>query len=233
MSEEQIPAVFRRQRVAPRRTISDAIGGQTAATALGALEQGMEVFGFTMGQFSVIHLLAAILAQTGPADVTISTWTAASREIDVAYNLLRDGRVRSLRFLVDFSFPRRQPRYCEQLRERFGDACLRVTKSHAKFLLIRNETWNLCVRTSMNLNENTRFETFEVSDDLAMAEFLESVVAMVFRTQGESEGFTRRPSENTAEFDLFGRDPDRNFGDEASRFGATLDDANSPGFSVV
>lgn len=49
--------------------------------------------------------------------------------------------MRSIIWLVDASFPVRQPGYCAAMRERFGDAAIRVTENHAKFVLVGNEQW--------------------------------------------------------------------------------------------
>ena len=151
-----------------------------AAEALGALEHGQDVFILTYGQFSLIDLLVAILDQTGPADVTISTWTAADAHLERAADLLESAQVRSMRWIVDRSFENRQPDYCHHMRRLFGDDCIRTTRSHAKFLVIRNDEWSVVVRTSMNLNENPRLENAEVSEDPAFAAFFERIADEIF-----------------------------------------------------
>lgn len=137
----------------------------------------------TFGQFSLIDALWAVLRQTGPADVSIATWTAAGADTTRAEQFLRDGRIRSIRWLVDRSFETRQPKYCATLRHLFGDEVIRTTRSHAKFATIRNSEWSLAVRSSMNLNHNPRLETFEVSDDPGLADFLDSMFDEIFDGQ--------------------------------------------------
>lgn len=117
--------------------------------------------------------IEAILEKTGPADVALSTWTAG-----------HNGNIRSLRFVADCSFGQRQPGYLAKLRELFGDGAIRATRAHAKFAVISNETWAVAVRTSMNLNENPRLESIEVSDDPELAGFLLRVVDEIFRRGG-------------------------------------------------
>jgi hypothetical protein len=116
---------------------------------------------------------------------------------------MRNGAIKSLRFIVDFSFPTRQPEYCAALRERFGDGCIRVVKTHAKFCAIVNESWNLVVRSSMNLNENRRMESFEISDCKPMADWLVDVVDKLFEFQPAGKGFSNRPWDNCVEFEQF------------------------------
>lgn len=161
--------------------------------------KGIELFGFTQGQFSLMELVQAVLARTGPADVAISTWTAAVADLRDAYNLLECGKIRAFRLLIDRSFETRQPQYCDSVRDLFGDDSVRATRIHAKFALIRNEQYDLSIRTSMNLNTNRRFEQFELSDDPALADFLDGVLASVWGAGGG--GFSPDPGQVEAALD--------------------------------
>ena len=149
---------------------------ENVATAVGPISPGCEIYGLSRGQFSLIDLMEHILDYSGPADVVISTWTAAGADIDYSLRLCGDGRIRSLLWLVDSSFQSRQPGYCAAMREHFGDEAIRITENHAKFVMFGNETWHLVLRTSMNLNENRRLESFEVSDDPNLYSYLAEVV---------------------------------------------------------
>lgn len=195
--------VFKRGRSTVKRDIRRAIAAKTAAEAIGELTPGCEIFGLSKGQFSLVDIMRHCLEASGPADVLVSTWTAANADLGFAYELLRSGSIRSMRFVVDFSFPTRQPEYAAALRERFGDDCVRVTKTHAKFVVVRNESWSLVIRSSMNLNENRRLESFEVSDCPAMADWLETVVNELFDCQPAGKGFENRPWDNCLEFEGF------------------------------
>ena len=179
--------VVRRKNV--NRKIVDGRYGETAGTVIGDLEPGCEIYGFTKGQFSCIHILEHILKQTGPADVVICTWSAASGDISAAHNMLTVGGIKSLRFIVDFSFKSRKPKFCQELIENFGADAIRVTSIHAKFMTVKNDKWNICIRTSMNLNYNPRFENFEISDDKQMLDFMHDVVDDIYETQEAHEGF--------------------------------------------
>jgi len=160
----------------PKRTVLRTINAATAAESVGPITPGIEVYGLSKGQFSLIELITHILDATGPAHVTISTWTAAGADLAHTHQLLADGRITTARWLVDFSFPSRQPAYCSQLRERFGDDSIRCTANHAKFVLIRNDSWSIAIRTSMNLNLNRRLESYEISDDAELCDWLETVI---------------------------------------------------------
>lgn len=172
--------VIRREQ--KQREIRAAKTGN-ARQAIGTIQPGCELYILTYGQFSLIDVLITLLEQTGPADVTLSTWTAASADLTTASRLMESAQIRSLRFVVDRSFLTRQPEYCAQMRRLFGDDCIRTMRSHAKFIAIRNDEWSIAVRTSMNLNENPRLENVEISDDTALCRFLESVADDLFREQ--------------------------------------------------
>lgn len=217
------PRVTRRDKRTGRKVRRELTTADCAA-ALGPIERGVDLYCLTMGKFSLIDVVEHVLAATGPADVVVSTWTAAGADIGFANRLLADGRLTSLRFLVDFSFPTRQPAYCAALREAFGDDAIRVTKNHAKFVLVTNAEWRVVVRTSMNLNECRRLETVEISDDAELAAFLLDVVDAVFAGQTAAESFQRKPGEHCEAFGAewgaasgeFGSGEKRFFGDGAA-----------------
>jgi hypothetical protein len=164
-----------------RQLLTAKVG--SAAQAFGGLEPGAEVFALTHGQFSLIDALVYLSNLTGPCDLSVCTWTAGTKDLQHMASLLAAGRFRSVRWLVDRSFITRQPAYCRTLRELFGDDCIRTTRSHAKFVTMRNETWDLAIRTSMNLNHNPRMECIEVSDDPALADFIDSQFDLYFTEQ--------------------------------------------------
>lgn len=151
-----------------------------ARDALADFDRGLETYCLTFGQFSLMDAVEAILEKTGPADVAIATWTAGAADLSRSAESLRNGNIRSLRFVVDCSFGQRQPGYLAQVRELFGDDAIRSTRTHAKYAVITNDDWSVAVRTSMNLNENPRLESIEVSDDPALAEFLLQVTDEIF-----------------------------------------------------
>lgn len=164
---------------------------ETAAEALAraGFARGREVFGFNQGTFSLIDLIDAVVEITGPADCTIATWTAAKSDMGHVLDWLERGRLRQMTWLVDRSFISRQPPLCAMLRSMFGDKSIRVTRCHAKFVLLGNEAWSCTLLTSMNLNRNPRIENYFVSDDRTLYREYLSLVARVFDGQDEGAGF--------------------------------------------
>lgn len=164
-----------------------------AQDAIGRLEHGQDTYILTYGQFSLIDALAAILDQTGPADVVVSSWTAADVHLEESAHMVEAMSIRNFRMIVDRSFRTRQPGYYRRMCALFGDDCVREIRSHAKFLLITNERWKIVVRTSMNLNENPRFENIEISEDAAFAAWMLGIVDEIFATVGLGERASLMP----------------------------------------
>lgn len=120
------------------------------------------------------------LTQTGPADLAVSTWTMGIYDQERAVEFYKNGRVRRARFIVDPSIFGRKPELAGSLVERFGADAFRCVNTHAKFCTITNDDWNICIRSSMNLNPNKRLENFDLDDDAALCSFFLGIVDEVF-----------------------------------------------------
>lgn len=177
------PTVFARRHRTCARELRDLRRKQTAAAAIHGLTRDLEVYGFTKGQFSLLDLIVALLEITGPARVTLSTWTAARHEILSLAELAGTGLLLSMRWLVDFTFARRDPEAAHQIRQTFGLEAIRVAQSHAKFCLLENSEWRLVLRSSMNLNMNPRFEDFTIAHDPQLADFLQTIIHDIWTRQ--------------------------------------------------
>lgn len=137
-----------------------------ASAALRDFGRGSHVFGLTKGQFSMIDIAAAVLEKAGPADVAIWTWCIAEYEVEAFGAFFADQRVTSLRVVMDWAGAQRDMPIVDDLQNRFGVDCIRITKTHAKIVTIATASgWRVTIRGSMNLNANPRFEQFDVSDD--------------------------------------------------------------------
>jgi len=173
-----------KRRIPANRVIEDQRRAASAADAIAALERdGCELVGLTRGQFSLTDLLTAVLDKTGPAALSISTWTAASASVQSMLDLLQTGRINRCRWLVDTTFVRRVPALVAQIRKEFGDDAIRVTRTHAKFATVTNDKWKVAIRSSMNLNSNPRLESYEIGHDPELCSWLEQVLADVWANQ--------------------------------------------------
>lgn len=182
------PSVFASKRN-HKRNLTKLLRKETAAEAIKDFSKELDVFGFTKGQFSLIELIEAVLEKTGPAKIDISTWTAANADLRSIYGFLETKNIISARFLLDFSFQRRQPAVAKQIRNIFGLDSLRITRNHAKFFLISNENWKVVCKTSMNLNQNPRFEDFDLSTDPDLFSFLQELFNEFFKKTISNQDF--------------------------------------------
>jgi hypothetical protein len=193
-------AEYVHKRPARSRKLVMACRCENAKQAIGEISANCEIYGFTKGQFSLIDIIEHCLDQCGPADIVVSTWSAASGDIQAAHRLMRENRIKSLKFIIDSSFKSRKPEFCAELLKTFGADCIRVSSVHAKFATIKSENFKLVVRTSMNLNNNPRFENFEISDDASLMDFMDAIVSEIWSTQETHEGFESTRSGNDRQF---------------------------------
>lgn len=179
-------------RDVPKRKVGRKFGGDTARDMLAdaGFGRGREAIFLTAGQFSSVDWIEAILDYTGEAQATIATWTAASADLDRVDRWISTARLSSCSWIVDRSFPNRQPAICDAFRARFGDESIRVFATHAKFSMIWNDAgWRVIALTSANLNLNARTEMFHAADDPNLFEQFKAMVDDVFASQRPGEGF--------------------------------------------
>lgn len=154
-----------------------------ARDTLAGLDHGVEIDVATFGQFSLIDAIEAILDVTGPASVTLATWTAAEFDLTQIEAQLLRAQITDLRLIIDRSFVSRQPRFVRLIHDRFGEGSVRSTRTHAKFVVIRNAEWSVVIRTSMNLNHNPRLEYLQVVDDADLADFWLNIADALFEEE--------------------------------------------------
>lgn len=163
---------------------------ETAQMALQGFGHGLELDCITFGKFSIIDAIAATLQITGPAKVTVSTWTAAMFDIHQLFAMFTNGTITDFRFIVDRGFVTCcPPQFSQKVKELFGEDAIRTAATHAKFVLIENDEWAVVIRTSMNLNHNARIEYLQVTDSRELLDFYESVCQKIF---DEEPGLSNR-----------------------------------------
>ena len=174
-------------RAGVRRRVIRTMNSCDPAHAIGPITPGMEVMALHKGQFPLMEIADYLLHQTGPADVTVSTWVAVTSDLDTARALMDHCNLRSYVWVVDRSFPNRQPAYCETMLRRFGPDSIVTTRSHAKFVVIRNANWNLVLRSSMNMSRGAQLESWEISDSNELADYILAVCAEAKHERVEME----------------------------------------------
>lgn len=149
-----------------KKAIAHRNGTIFAKDAIKGFSKNGKCCGLTNGSFSLISLIEAILDITGPAEVTISTWSAGLYDAGAVNSLKASGLIKDIRLILDRSFKTRQKGYSLYIQDVFSEEKIRTTNTHSKFVLIKNDEYNVCIRSSMNLNENKRCENFDIDDDV-------------------------------------------------------------------
>ena len=133
-------------------------------------------------------MIYSILQNIGPSNVICATWSAGIKDANTVRWMVDSNLVKSFLLVTDHSYVTRQAKYAVQLTELFGKDNIRTSELHAKFVLISNDDFKVCIRTSMNLNANRTCESFEIDENLEIFSFYEDFIKTTF---GEmSKGFT-------------------------------------------
>jgi hypothetical protein len=212
MFEKNSPKV---SPVAPKSSIAvrrehAAESFKTASECIGTLVKGSGIFALTRGQFSMIDAILACLDQTGPAHVSVWTWTVAEYEVAALSRLMRDERLLSGRMVIDGGARNKNAGIISDWKQSFGQDSVRYVVNHAKIALIENNNWKLLLRGSMNLNFNPRFEQFDLTEGGADFELVREIknelpILMDSASTGETYSATKLEQAFDAKtLDLFG-----------------------------
>lgn len=191
---------LRAGRVGLRR---NGLTAPSAREAFGRLVHGGRVVCLSKGAVSFADAVGYGLKTVGPADVALATWTVGSREIGVFRDLLAGGSVRSLKLMVDASFPARNPAYAAQLRASFGADCIRLAVCHLKLATIINDRWAVVVLSSANLNRNSRLEFFQIEDNARLATAINSTLGEWF-SEPAADHWDASRAEHRRRFEAWG-----------------------------
>lgn len=164
-----------------QRVNHDALAGRVSTAGF----ENSEVLAFTKGQLPLIELITRILQTAGPADLDISTWSSEEEHIAKLLRMIQSRWVKNCRFLIDSTLNRRDPLIVKRMRELLGDESIRVGKTHSKFVVITNDKWQIVIRTTLNLENNPKYETFTVSHDPELATFIRGIVDEAWYPSGK------------------------------------------------
>ena len=87
----------------------------------------------------MVDAILACLDQTGPAHLSIWTWTIAEYEVQCMDRLRMDERLQSSRLVIDFGARVKNGAIIHQWKTAFGPESVRYTRNHAKIATIRNQ----------------------------------------------------------------------------------------------
>ncbi len=149
---------------------------RSAAEAIGPIVPGLSLFLITRGQFSMLDMVAHVVAQLGQAEVSVWTWAIADYEVEAMSGLMMNRAIVGARLVVDRSAEQRSAKTIQDWRQRFGIDQVRVCKNHAKLARVWAADRRVLIRGSMNLNFNPRFEQADITEggeDFALVQRIE------------------------------------------------------------
>jgi len=117
----------------------------------------------------MMDVVTSAVEVTGPASLELGTWTISIDDVRTIAWMLENGDLTRVKVLVDRSF-RSFRSYYSALIELLGRDSVIETRTHAKFAILRNNAWNVAIRSSMNANKNTRWEQVDVDDDAGICD---------------------------------------------------------------
>lgn len=169
-------------RPIPKRRRHRFLRTESARRALKDFQAGYELDCLTGGEFSLLDAILVLLEKTGPADVTVCTYSTGLYDAEVMAHFLATDRIRSMRWILDGNFRTLSGSrgYAVSLMDVFGEECIRTTRTHAKFVLIESDTMSVTITSSANLNENRRLEHVQVSSCPVRAAFLANFVRTIW-----------------------------------------------------
>lgn len=149
---------------------------KSSDSAVKSLAKDAHIIGLTMGEFSLIDLIKSTLDVTGAADLYIATWSAGIKDAHQVKWLADTNKINKIRLLTDHSYVNRQSKYAASIEDIFGKENIRTSEMHAKFVIIKNERWNVTIISSMNLNANKTCETFTIYENQEICDFYMSFI---------------------------------------------------------
>lgn len=176
---------------------------QNANQALKDFEPGCRIMGLTRGTFSLIDLIHAVLKKTGPARVICTTWSAGIKDVHNVKWMIGSSLIKKFTLITDYSYSKfaNKKAYALTCEELFGIENIYSTNIHAKFVLIENNDFKVCIRTSMNLNANKKCENFELDEDSDIYDFYYNFVSFI--EENQKEGFITSSTKVNKTLDLF------------------------------
>ncbi len=136
---------------------------------LGALSMGETIHFSTGAKWSLHDLLAKCLAHTGPADVHLCFYAIKEYQARILTKMKSEGLINDIHALLFYRAGVNDPGAVQLLTNvatSFG-----LMRTHAKLLVIRNESWAITIIGSANLTTNTQADVGVITCDVTIADY--------------------------------------------------------------
>ena len=111
-----------------------------------------------------------ILQYTGPANITVLTFSIGEEFIRKIYQLKKAGKIESIDVILDFKAIQKTEKLVRLAGNVFNS--IEYAKTHAKILLIESDTYEVCVSGSQNATRGNREEGGIITTDVQTVEKL-------------------------------------------------------------
>lgn len=142
---------------------------QSLIDAFGTLEKNKNYHFATAGRWSQYEVLNFILAQSGPADVFLTTWKINDLSANNIFNLMKAGVILNLFTVLEKRIPITSPTAKDTIVTNATNHL--IADNHSKVIVVINDEWKVSVNGSANMTINPRIEAGVLSTVESVAEF--------------------------------------------------------------
>lgn len=136
---------------------------------IGELQMGTDIHFATDKRWSLHDLIVYCLKQTGPADLYFCTYAIKEYQARLFTNMKQDGLIKKLTALVDYRISVHDPG-ADQLLKSVCDS-IGYMRTHAKLVVIRNQSWGIAIAGSANLTSNTTSDIGVITCNEVIADY--------------------------------------------------------------
>lgn len=142
---------------------------QSLIDAFGTLEKNKNYHFATAGRWSQYEVLNFILAQSGPADVYLTTWKINDLSANNIFHLIKAGVILNLFTVLEKRIPITSPTAKDTIVTNATNHL--IADNHSKVIVVINDEWKVSVNGSANMTINPRIEAGVLSTVESVAEF--------------------------------------------------------------
>ncbi len=133
---------------------------------------------FTHGRWSMHEMLLYLLSVSGPANVTISSFSLSDLTIQAFSRAIKKGYILKLDLLLNTAVKRNKLNllmFADNVVNRIG-----LAHTHMKVTLIENDSWKIALNQSANSTINPAWEAGVISTDLKIFDIYDNYIKKAF-----------------------------------------------------
>jgi hypothetical protein len=160
------PVSFTESSAQPAEFVSDM--DKSLTTAIGLLNPNVNTHYYSFGNFNLVRLIMYIIKQTGPVNLSMTSYSFSSKSIQQLQNHIENEKIISFKLILDNRVRSISPKPFQIIASCFNYRC---TSVHAKIALLWNDNWKLSIVTSQNATDNPKMERGIIFADPAVFDF--------------------------------------------------------------